>query len=88
MKKTVNRPQRLDLADLDCAIEQAVQRVTHAHEMSAQECASVSGGALVLSRIIIAGGILATQLNTNILSGSVLNAGTIDAGAISNVQVH
>lgn len=42
MKMT--RPQRLAIADLDLALEEALNRVKQAREMTAEECAEVTGG--------------------------------------------
>lgn len=44
MKKLTNRPQRLALADLDGALDNALQRVEEARELSQEECSGVSGG--------------------------------------------
>jgi len=44
MKKSVNRPERLEVAKLDVALQEALQRVAQAQELSLEECHSVSGG--------------------------------------------
>ena len=44
MKKSTNRPQRLALAELDGALDSALQRVEEARELSQEECSGISGG--------------------------------------------
>ncbi len=44
MKKSVNRPQRLALTELDGALDKALQRVEQARELSQTECLTASGG--------------------------------------------
>jgi|GEM_PF-3352763 len=44
MKKSVNRPERLEVAKLDVAVQEALLRVAKTQELSLEECQSVSGG--------------------------------------------
>ncbi|MES2297644.1 MAG: hypothetical protein V4582_11415 [Pseudomonadota bacterium] len=47
MNKSIKRPQRLALAELDVALQEALQRVAQAQVLSQDECNSVSGGIAV-----------------------------------------
>lgn len=62
--KTFRKPQRisqLELADVTAA---GVERALQVRELSEQEVSEVSGGALALSKEIIAGGIRAAYLDS------------------------
>ena len=49
MKKTINRPERLSIENLDGAVQEALQRVAKAHELSQEECSIVNGAGPVTS---------------------------------------
>ncbi len=48
MKNTVNRPERLTIENLDVAVQEALQRVAKAHELSKEECGAVNGAGPVI----------------------------------------
>ncbi len=44
MKKLALRPQRLAVQDVDAAVQEALQRIAQANELSAEECMHINGG--------------------------------------------
>ncbi len=44
MKKLALRPQRLDVQDVDLAVQEALQRIAQANELSEEECQRINGG--------------------------------------------
>lgn len=47
MKTVSNRPDRLAIENLDGAVQEALQRVARAHELSLEECQAVNGAGVV-----------------------------------------
>ena len=44
MEKFATRPQRIEARDLNLAVEEALQRIAQASELTAEECKEISGG--------------------------------------------
>lgn len=61
--KTFNKPRRIAKQDIANVAAAGVERALQVRDLTEQEVSDVSGGALALSKEIIAGGIRASYLN-------------------------